>query len=61
MNVETPLEANAQFAATGKPGMRALNHPVLPARPFCVLDAPPGNAHRDPTLFQVLPAAGEVS
>ncbi|EIF32046.1 hypothetical protein BCh11DRAFT_07622 [Burkholderia sp. Ch1-1] len=40
--------------------MRALNHPAMPAQPFFALDATPGNARRDPALFQVLPATGEV-
>jgi hypothetical protein len=32
MNVETTLETDAQFAETGKPGMRALNHPAMPPK-----------------------------
>lgn len=27
MDVETPLEANAQFAEAGEPGVRTLDHP----------------------------------
>ncbi len=49
-----------QFGETSKPGMGALNDPAMPAQPFFALDATPGNARRDPALFQRLPAAGEV-
>ncbi|MDR8737388.1 hypothetical protein FEP94_04140 [Burkholderia pseudomultivorans] len=60
MNVETSLEANAQFAEAGKPGVRALDHPAMPSQPFLAFYSAPGNARRDPSLFQVLPAAGKV-
>ncbi|SMG61197.1 hypothetical protein SAMN06265784_12018 [Paraburkholderia susongensis] len=60
MNVETPLETNAQFAETGKPGVRALDHPAMPSQPFLAFYSAPGNARRNPSLFQVPPAAGKV-
>lgn len=60
MDVETPLEANAQFAEAGKPGVRTLDHPAVSSQPFLAFYAAPGNARRDPSLFQVLPAAGKV-
>lgn len=34
MNVETTLETNAQFAETGKPGMRTLDLPAMPSEPL---------------------------
>lgn len=60
MNTETPLKANAQFAEGGKPGGLVLDHPAMPFQPFLALYSAPGNARRDPSLFQGLPAAGKV-
>jgi hypothetical protein len=60
MNIETPLKANTQFAEAGKPGVRALDHPAMPSQPFLAFYSAPSNARRNPSLFQVLPAAGKV-
>ncbi|MGF6472787.1 hypothetical protein QFZ89_008038 [Paraburkholderia youngii] len=53
MNVETPFETNAQFAETGKPCMRALDHPAMPPEPLLAFHAATGNTGRDSALLQV--------
>ncbi|MGF6652704.1 hypothetical protein OKW34_003293 [Paraburkholderia youngii] len=60
MNVETPFETNAQFAETGKPCMRALDHPAMPPEPLLAFRAATGNTGRDSALLQVTPTAGKV-
>ncbi|SDE52586.1 hypothetical protein SAMN05421548_1771 [Paraburkholderia lycopersici] len=60
MNVETTLETNAQFAETGKPGMRALDYPAIPAEPLLTFHATAGDAGRDAALPQVTTAACKV-
>jgi hypothetical protein len=44
MNVEAPLETNAQFAEAGEPGMRALDHSAIPPEPLLVFHTATGNA-----------------
>lgn len=60
MDIQTPLEADAQFAEASKPGMGSLDHPSVASKSLLTFHAAPGDACRDPSLFQVLPAAGEV-
>ncbi|MGF6653656.1 hypothetical protein OKW34_004245 [Paraburkholderia youngii] len=60
MNVETPFETNAQFAETGKPCMRALDHSAMPPEPLLAFHAATGNTGRDSALLQVTPTAGKV-
>lgn len=60
MNVETTLETNAQFAETGKPGMRALDHPAMPSELLFTFYAAPRDTGLDATLPQVMPTAGKV-
>ncbi len=60
MNVETPLEANAQFAETGKPGMCAFDYPPMPSKPFLAVHAAACDAGRDATLLQVTPTASKI-
>lgn len=60
MNVETPLETNTQFAESGKPGMRALNHPAMPPESLLAFHATTGNPSRDSALLQITPAAAKV-
>ncbi|MGF6978182.1 hypothetical protein QFZ94_006697 [Paraburkholderia sp. JPY465] len=60
MNVETPFETNAQFAETGKPCMRALDHPAMPPEPLLAFHAATGNTGRDSALLRVTPTAGKV-
>ncbi len=60
MNVEAPLEANAQFAETCEPGMRALVNPAMPSKSLRAISASSGDASRDSTLPEVTPTAGKV-
>ncbi len=60
MNVETTLETNAQFAETGKPGMRALDYPAMSAKPLLTFHSTASNAGRDAALPQVTTAACKV-
>lgn len=60
MNVETPFETNAQFAETGKLGVRALDHPAMPSEPFLAFDTATGDTCRDAALPQVPPTARKV-
>ncbi|SDC74561.1 hypothetical protein SAMN05421548_11012 [Paraburkholderia lycopersici] len=60
MNVETTLETNAQFAETGKPGMRELDYPAIPAEPLLTFHATAGDTGRDAALPQVTTAACKV-
>jgi hypothetical protein len=53
MNVEAPLETNAQFAEGGKPGMRALDHPAMPSEPLLAFHAATGDTCRYAALLQV--------
>jgi hypothetical protein len=60
MNIKATLEANAQFAETGKPGMRALDDPAMSAKTFFAVDTASRNSRRNAWLFQVAAAAGKV-
>ncbi len=60
MNVETPFETNAQFAETGKPGMRALDHPAMPSEPLAAFHTATGDTCRDAAPLQVTPTACKV-
>ncbi|CAH0443235.1 hypothetical protein LMG9673_03960 [Ralstonia pseudosolanacearum] len=60
MSIERTLETNAQLAEAGKPGMRALDNPAMPAEPVVLLDAAASDPGADASLAQVLPTACEV-
>ncbi len=60
MDVETTLETNSQFAETGEPGMRALDHPAMPSEPLLAFHCAPGDTGRDTALLQVTTTACEV-
>lgn len=60
MSIKRTLEANAQLAEADKPGMRALDHPEMPAEPVVLLDAAASDPRADASLAQVLPTACEV-
>ena len=50
MNVETTLETDARFAETGKPGMRALNHPAMPPKLLLAFYAAAASRGGDPSF-----------
>jgi hypothetical protein len=60
MNFERTLETNAEFAETGKPGMRALDNPAMPSKSLLALYPLAGNTSRGAALLQVTPTAGKV-
>ncbi len=60
MSIKRTLEANAQLAEAGKPGMRAFDHPAMLAEPVVLLDATASDPRADTSLAQVLPTAREV-
>ncbi|OBR50054.1 hypothetical protein A6456_33840 [Paraburkholderia tropica] len=59
-NVGTAINANAQFAATGKPGVRALDNPTMSAEPLAAFRATSGATRRDAALSQVTTAVRKV-
>ncbi|TDQ93129.1 hypothetical protein C7412_109109 [Paraburkholderia silvatlantica] len=60
MNVETPLNANAQFAEAGETGMRALDHPAMSSEPLLAFQSATGDTGRDAARPQVTLTACEV-
>ncbi len=60
MSIKRTFEANAQLAEAGKPGMRALDNPAMPAEPIVLLDAAASDPRADASLAQVLSTAREV-
>lgn len=60
MNIETPLEANAQLPEGSKPCMRALDNPAMLAEPVVPLDASASNSWTDSSLVQMLTASSKV-
>ncbi len=60
MNIESALEANAQFAETGKPGMRAFDDPSMSPQPLAAFHPTAGDASLDAALLQITPATCEV-
>ncbi len=60
MSIKRTLETNAQLAEAGKPSMRALDNPAMPAEPVVLLDATASNPGNDAPLAQMLPASSEV-
>jgi hypothetical protein len=60
MNVETTLETHAQFAETGKPDVRALDHPAMPPELLLAFYIATRDTGRDATPSQVTPTAGKV-
>lgn len=57
MKIELPFKADAQFAETGEPSMRALNNPSVPAQALLACHADMGDAGGHATALQVTPAA----
>lgn len=47
MDVEPPLETDAKFAETRKPGMRAFNDPSMTSEALFALDAFAGDSRGD--------------
>ena len=60
MRLQAALEADAQFAESCKPGMRALDYPAVAPQSFAALYPPAGNASLNPTALQIAPAALKV-
>jgi hypothetical protein len=56
MGLKAALEANAEFAEGGKPGMRTLNDPAMPAESIVALDASASNPILDAAALEVFPA-----
>ncbi len=59
MSIKRTLETNAQLAEAGKPSMRALDNPAMPAEPVVLLDATASNPGNDAPLAQMLPVQGQ--
>lgn len=59
MGVDVTLEAHAQLAVRGEPGMRALDHPSMPSQPVVALDASACNAILDSSPPEMLVAPCE--
>ena len=60
VDVRSTFIADHQPAETVEPGLRALNHPAIPAQPFTRVDAPPSDARGDAPFLQGFAAAWEV-
>ncbi len=60
MDIEATLEANAQLAERGKPGMRALHNPAMFAEVVFLLDATVGDSWADASLAQMPTTPCEV-
>ncbi len=58
--VRPPLVANTEAAKTEQPGLRALDHPAVPAEPFARLDPAAGDVRGDAPGAQCPAAGGEV-
>ena len=57
MNIDTPLEADAQLAEGCQPRMGALHDPAMAPEPIVAFDTPAGDAIHDAPALQVRPAA----
>ena len=53
VDVQPPLEANAQLAKACKPSMRSLHHPAMATQPLTALDASSANPAGNATLLQI--------
>lgn len=60
MNVEPALEADAQLAETGNPGVDAFDNPTMPPEPLLAFHPTTRNTCCDAALPQILPAASKV-
>ena len=60
MRLQAALEADAQFAKPGKPGMCALHYPAVAPQALAALYASASDARLNPAPLQVAPAALEV-
>ncbi len=60
MDVDAPLEADAQLAHSGEPGMRALDHPAMPPQSVVALDPLASDACGDAPMLEMLAAAVDI-
>ncbi|QKM56467.1 hypothetical protein B7759_05022 [Burkholderia glumae] len=60
MNIEASFEANSKLAESGKPGMRTLDDPTMPAQPFAAFDTAACNTSLDAALSRITSATPEV-
>ena len=60
MRVQSALEANSQLPKARKPGMRALHHPTVSAKPLTAFHPSTGNSCQNSSSSQVCPAAAIV-
>ena len=60
MRVQSALEANSQLPKARKPGMRALHHPTVSAKPLTAFHPSTGNSRLNSPSSQVCPAAAIV-
>jgi len=60
VDVQAPLESDAQFSKASKPAMSSLYDPAVFAQSFTAFNASPGNATDDSALFEMLSAAWVV-
>lgn len=60
MSIKRALEANAQLAEAGKPGMRELDNPAMLTEPVAPLDATASDPGTDAWPTQMFPTAHEV-
>ncbi len=60
MNIESSFEADAQLGEAGKPSMRALNNPSMPAQSLLAFNTDTGDAGGDATALQIAPASTAV-
>ena len=58
MRLQAALEADAQFAELGKPGIRALHDPAVAPQALAALYTPAGDTRLNAAPLQVAPAAG---
>lgn len=60
MDVDASLEADAQLAEAGKPGMGALDHPAMPPQSIIALDPLASDAGGDAPLLEMVAAAVDI-
>jgi hypothetical protein len=58
--MDASLEARAQLAKSGQPGVRALHDPAVLPQPVVTLNTPSSNAIGNASAFQVCPATRKV-
>lgn len=52
MNIEATFEANAKFAETGEPNMRAFDDPTILPEPLAAFHAATGDTSLDASLLK---------